>query len=582
MQWLIEPGIKCNVLTLQWPKNVKPLELPNFETQARTLRYRALGTACKEYGIQSLLLGHHADDQAETVLMRLANGQRGLGLQGMKPSGEIPECWGMYDVHLSGAFERGKPADWKRIRQYNRRKAKKTTSVREDDQEMEVEIEAGGVKIYRPLLGFSKDQLIATCQAKKIHWVEDHTNHDPTQTPRNAIRHLLESSSLPPALRKESLVNLSIKMQRKTEFRTKRVEDLFHACEIIDFRTRSGSLTIRFPKNLLAHSSTDPLVRIRQVDRASYTAAALIKRVLEIVTPQETVPIRDLSSAVRAIFPDLDPAALDSSAASIKPAPTPFAIASVYCQPLPHPLSHSPGSHPTPQENPAPPLDPHHAWRLSRQPHILHLNSGTRLPTCSFPPALRVPVGVIPAWSEWQLYDGRFWIRVWNTTTDTLVVRPFAEEEFKLFRMALHAQTTMKFDERIAEEAPGGVRWTLPVLAREAETGADGSAKRNGEMVAAVSLGIGVWELEGKVRWEVRFRAVDWGARAMWFWKPKGRREEEMERRGMKPKWKKVFRRVELLDRGGGMESEKEGGGKELDGSVEGEKAGEGKSSMAR
>lgn len=51
--------------------------------RARGARYAALSAACRAAGLVDLLLGHHAGDQAETVLMRQRRGSRPAGLAGM-------------------------------------------------------------------------------------------------------------------------------------------------------------------------------------------------------------------------------------------------------------------------------------------------------------------------------------------------------------------------------------------------------------------------------------------------------------------------------------------------------------------
>jgi tRNA(Ile)-lysidine synthase len=51
--------------------------------RARQARYAVLAEACRQAGIAALLLGHHAVDQAETVLMRLLSGSGPDGLAGM-------------------------------------------------------------------------------------------------------------------------------------------------------------------------------------------------------------------------------------------------------------------------------------------------------------------------------------------------------------------------------------------------------------------------------------------------------------------------------------------------------------------
>jgi tRNA(Ile)-lysidine synthase len=50
---------------------------------ARQARYTALAMACSEAGLSDLLLGHHAADQAETVLMRARAASGPAGLAGM-------------------------------------------------------------------------------------------------------------------------------------------------------------------------------------------------------------------------------------------------------------------------------------------------------------------------------------------------------------------------------------------------------------------------------------------------------------------------------------------------------------------
>lgn len=58
-----------------------------IESVARTARYRLMfdAMALPQRRVHVLATGHHADDQIETVLMRLGSGSTVLGLGGMRP-----------------------------------------------------------------------------------------------------------------------------------------------------------------------------------------------------------------------------------------------------------------------------------------------------------------------------------------------------------------------------------------------------------------------------------------------------------------------------------------------------------------
>ncbi len=68
-------GIPATILRLQ--------DLRPGAARARAARYAALSAACRAAGLVDLLLGHHAGDQAETVLMRQRRGSGPDGLAGM-------------------------------------------------------------------------------------------------------------------------------------------------------------------------------------------------------------------------------------------------------------------------------------------------------------------------------------------------------------------------------------------------------------------------------------------------------------------------------------------------------------------
>ena len=69
------------------PATTLPLGLSthaNVQEAARNARYAAMANQCAALGIRFLLTGHHRDDQAETLLMRLARGSGLAGLSGIR------------------------------------------------------------------------------------------------------------------------------------------------------------------------------------------------------------------------------------------------------------------------------------------------------------------------------------------------------------------------------------------------------------------------------------------------------------------------------------------------------------------
>jgi tRNA(Ile)-lysidine synthase len=62
----------------------------SVEESARILRYRVLGELLTRVGFNRIAVGHHADDQAETILLNLMRGSGLRGARGMRPlNGDI-------------------------------------------------------------------------------------------------------------------------------------------------------------------------------------------------------------------------------------------------------------------------------------------------------------------------------------------------------------------------------------------------------------------------------------------------------------------------------------------------------------
>ncbi|MEA3062899.1 MAG: tRNA(Ile)-lysidine synthase [Sphingomonadales bacterium] len=77
------------------PHATLPIEVSSsgkgLQAAAREARYAALGGWMRRHGIGTLLTGHHADDQAETLLMRLNRGAGVGGLAGIRAAAPFPK-----------------------------------------------------------------------------------------------------------------------------------------------------------------------------------------------------------------------------------------------------------------------------------------------------------------------------------------------------------------------------------------------------------------------------------------------------------------------------------------------------------
>ncbi len=61
----------------------------NVQAEARTARYAALGAWAERAGLAAIATAHHADDQAETLLMRLNRASGVSGLAGVRARGRV-------------------------------------------------------------------------------------------------------------------------------------------------------------------------------------------------------------------------------------------------------------------------------------------------------------------------------------------------------------------------------------------------------------------------------------------------------------------------------------------------------------
>lgn len=501
-----------DVLTLQWPPEVHPTQLRNFETQARMLRYRALGIACRDRSIRSLLLAHHMDDQAESALMRIA--QLSYRSQSVRPMAEsvvnLPETWGIHGVHESGLREFQHVVVTKGIRaqmDLHEARSRKLTVSREVDY---FGFEEGGVKLYRPLLRFPKQRLEATCRQHQMQWIEDETNGDVTLTPRNAVRSLLRENRLPKALSKDSLLSFMTRMEARRNNFEGHAENLFAKTQILAFDLRSGRLDVRLPKEFWLTTSADGTpepFKEQVLSVQKIKAAMLIKRLATLVTPSDRVllskvlPIVDLMVPERSKLCQLSPRTKNTLVKR--------SFQNVILERIGEGPVHVESNTCTPADFAAS-AELKTTLRFTRQPlgRVYETPQIVVPPAVTNPPVERYlrtpPIGrnAISYWSRWQLWDGRYWLRVSNKTTKNLVIRPLKEEDIARIKAEMPRRWYQFLREALAVAAPGSVRWTIPVIAVNDESD---------QVLSLPSFDMVVNDQAMETPWQIRYKHVDLG-----------------------------------------------------------------------
>lgn len=457
-------------MSLQWPSNAHPTGLSSFETQARSLRYRALGAACRDRTIRHLLLAHHNDDQAESMLMKVA--AAGEHIWSIRPMGDselnIPECWSWHGLHESGQREFQATLLENALKKKNQYRGWQDVRPKLHSQLPGLQCEDGGVKIYRPLMHFSKRELEATCRKHQVEWVEDETNQDVTMTQRNAIRSLLQNQRLPRALSKESLLGLAQKMAEKIKGYETRAETLLRRTQILSLDLRSGRLIVRLPRQLRSYKLTPDIYRKNHLSVLRTRATMLLMRLLSLVTPLNYVQQSRVHSVAEVVFPEF--LGFDAETHRTVPPSLKFNIGGVLVQRMRSPAESS-GDHNHTRSCFS--LDGDFVWSFTREPY--RHSKGPYIIIPSFqqidPPEPNRQSQSLEAAAHtasgpsWQFWDGRYWIRVSNHTGADVVVRPLRTSDLHSIHKAVSPSQYKKFTGELRMAAPHDARWTIPVIA---------------------------------------------------------------------------------------------------------------------
>lgn len=453
-----------------------------FETHARRLRFQALGKACRDRGIETLLLGHHQDDTVETTIWRLSTGMRGAGLAGIQGIARIPECRGLFGVSESGSSivltggqrnssveaqvrvnnKAGATVTFVSSDNNQKRRSRKGKPVAPVVSTREVSVATGGVYLCRPFLGLPKKNILETCRTFKIPYVSDPTNFDPTLTPRNAVRSLVSSGALPRALQTPSILSLIKASDNILQTSNKLADQLLSSkCRIIDLNLKSGMLVAQF---LELPAFLDSFRSNLSESRAKEIECLALRRITELISPcpANQFSLRSFEPFVSRVFsPEHD-----------QPRHA-FTLGGVKFMPL-DVTSSTPSSNTSTIQG----LNTGKGslWLLSRQPFFKNRAPITHL---EMPVHSSTPTRNNPSRTEWTLWDDRFWFRVSLSLNKTkmddpanpfsFVLRPLRTDDLQQFRKSSGSGKPGSNDgslqRKLIGDAPGDVRYTVPVLA---------------------------------------------------------------------------------------------------------------------
>lgn len=201
-QWLSKfPNIQHHIL--DWAHDGMTTRI---QEDARAARYQLLKKACLEKGLSKIFLGHHRDDQAETILFRLSKGTGLDGLAGMKKSQDI-------------VFEGHK------------------------------------IQIIRPFLDLPKSALLSFCKECDIPYVEDPSNENAVFA-RVRLRQSAEALSKE-GLTPERLALTASRIERAREALDFYTEQLFQEALISEEKTK-----ICFDLKMLDAAPDETLMRV--------------------------------------------------------------------------------------------------------------------------------------------------------------------------------------------------------------------------------------------------------------------------------------------------------------------------------
>lgn len=292
MKNLESMGVRAKVMRLSGLSKVTQ-NASNIEGDLRDMRYKILADEAVRQGIQYLFVGHHLDDQIETLLIRLVRDEKlnPLSFAGIAPETLVPCNQGVIGARCTAA-SLASVLDTHNLDNVPPGRRLRTKIV------PTIDVAAGGgrvngVKLIRPLLEYRKRDLLNFCKLHNIPFVTDQTNFDPTITTRNAIRYMRARYSLPAALSEANLAHVQ-KSVRDMRYSIINSAKQLARTSFVQFNDADRSVEITLPR--ISNLDTPGIRR---------ALAYVIARMAEVVSPIDEANIPELLARDDLLLDDL-------------------------------------------------------------------------------------------------------------------------------------------------------------------------------------------------------------------------------------------------------------------------------------
>lgn len=247
------------------------------------------------------------------------------------------------------------------------------------------------IHAWRPFLEFDKADIINTCKANGISWFEDYTNKDADLTKRNHYRHLInevipQCNDKYSVISKQSLIDTKREIADVNRLIAARASDILMELRenfAIEMDKSIGSLTIRFPSSIFNEDNIIVLSRL----------------IYDLIYPISSVKHYHWSYAK--IERKLLPQIVLWLQAPQKPLCLTYLNLAINCK----------------------------------------LDEDTVVATFSRQPLLKEDIAresvittIDENWSDWILFDRRYWLRFKTPRTQAIQIVPYHPDLYKLFK----------------------------------------------------------------------------------------------------------------------------------------------------